>query len=386
MLLLYLPCTFCLGFFLIYIMRKDYSLPHRLVTIIAALLTILFFANSLYFSNFEDYKTLAWSQLIKHITTPLLPFAVLIYLHILANKKIKLWQTVAYITFPVLVGTACTTIYLTIGLDNIALYLEDIEKAGHILPVYQSNVLYQAYEIVCCTAYDLILWLECIYLFLYALHFLYISGCRWSSIVNFISNKGYLTPLQLQSIFVFPVFLLCMARTFYTRWFLLEHPYISDIVSIFAAMICICFCLVGLYSQLEKLSIWFFIAPIRGNFIYTTEHQLNRNDELHERFKSLFEEQKPYLQFSLKLEDLAAMLQTNRQYLSHLINTEYKQTFPDYINSLRIKSAQEYMLQHPHATQDEIARNSGFNSAQTFNRRFKLEAGMTPAEWLASRN
>ena len=106
MLLLYLPCTFCLGFFLIYIMRKDYSLPHRLVTIIAALLTILFFANSLYFSNFEDYKTLAWSQLIKHITTPLLPFAVLIYLHILANKKIKLWQTVAYITFPVLVGTA----------------------------------------------------------------------------------------------------------------------------------------------------------------------------------------------------------------------------------------------------------------------------------------
>ena len=390
LLLLYLPCTFCLGFLLIYIMRKDYSLLHRMVSIIAALLTIHFFANSQYLSNFEYYNTLTWSLLVKHFTTPFLPFVGLMYLILLAGKKIKVWQYVTFITIPVLVGTACVTIYLMIGINGIATYLEDIEKAGHISEKYSSDMLYGAFEIVCQTAYDIILWIEGAILSLCTLRFLHQSGCRRKNLAAFLLGRGTLSPLQLQSILSICLTAVCITRTLYTRWFFLEHPYISDILSIIAALLCIGFLFTGLYSQLAALNIGIFVAPVRGSMTelaaVSSEYQMSRSENLLERFRTLMETQKPYLRYSLRLEDLAAMLQTNRQYLSHLINTEYKQSFPDFINSLRIKHAQTYMLNHPNATQDNIARNSGFNSAQTFNRRFKIETGETPAEWLSNKH
>ncbi len=388
LLLLYLPCTFCLGFLLIYIMRKDYSLLHRLVSIIAALMTIHFYANALYLSDFEYYNTLAWSLMVKHFTTPFLPFVGMMYLIVLSGKKIKPWQYVTFITVPVLVGTACTTIYLMTGIDNVTVYLEDIEQAGYIPENYQQDAMYKAFDVVCQTAYDIVMWIEGLVLCLFAMRCIYKSGCKWRDITAFLSNKGTLSPLQLQSIFAVIVTALCESRMLYTRWFFLDHPYISDITSIVTAVLCICFLFVGLYSQLETLSLGFFVAPVRDGVIKSAEssgYQLSRSEELLVRFKALMDTKKPYLQYSLKLEELAAMLQTNRQYLSHLINTEYRQSFPDFINSLRIRHAQKYMVEHPRATQDDVARNSGFNSAQTFNRRFKHETGQTPAEWQAEK-
>lgn len=387
-LLLYLPCTFCIGFLLIYLLRRDRSMAHRFMTICIAFLSIQFFANAQYFSSYDDFLSLVLSMLLRHFTTPLLPFVSLMYLITLAGTKIKTWQSVFFITFPIFVGATCATIYFLVGIDQIAIYLKDLEKLGCIPDVYKSNKYFMAYENICWHAYIAIIWFECAYLVFRAFKYLHQSGCGFTAICDFFIRRGRLQPLQLQSVMIILIVLMLITRTCFSRWFFLSYPLVSDVVCFLQAIILLHFFLVGLYTKQRYLTLQFILAPITSedskSLQEATLYQQNREGELLQQFSQLMETRKPYLQYSLKLDDLAAMLNTNRQYLSHMINTEYQQTFPDFINSLRIKCAKEYMLAHPDAHQEDIARHSGFNSAQTFNRRFKIDEGQTPAEWLAA--
>ncbi len=51
----------------------------------------------------------------------------------------------------------------------------------------------------------------------------------------------------------------------------------------------------------------------------------------------LMQQQKPYLQASIKLADLAKQVHTRPNYLSQVINSRAGESFFDYINRHRIK-------------------------------------------------
>ena len=99
------------------------------------------------------------------------------------------------------------------------------------------------------------------------------------------------------------------------------------------------------------------------------------------RFEQLFFEEKAFLEPGLTLQPLAARLFTNKTYLSRFINDTYDMSFPDLLNKVRVDYAQHYILEHPEARQDEIARASGFLNAPAFSRVFKRIAGITPKAW-----
>ena len=54
------------------------------------------------------------------------------------------------------------------------------------------------------------------------------------------------------------------------------------------------------------------------------------------------------------------------------------------ITILRVDYAEQYILSHREARQDEIAEACGFLSASSFNTTFKKVTGMTPKVWIAS--
>jgi len=107
-------------------------------------------------------------------------------------------------------------------------------------------------------------------------------------------------------------------------------------------------------------------------------------DSLLARFERLIFGKQLFLEPGLTLLDVAEKLNTNKTYISRLINNTYEMGFPDLINALRVDYAEQYIVAHPDARQAEIAQACGFSSASSFNNIFKKITGMTPKIWLAT--
>ena len=105
------------------------------------------------------------------------------------------------------------------------------------------------------------------------------------------------------------------------------------------------------------------------------------DDSLLTRFQAVMLNEQLFLKPSLSLQDIAERLHTNKTYISKLVNNTYNMSFPEFLNTLRVDYAQQYIRNHPNAKQEEIARASGFLSASTFNNIFRKITGMTPKMW-----
>ena len=107
-------------------------------------------------------------------------------------------------------------------------------------------------------------------------------------------------------------------------------------------------------------------------------------DTLLSQFQHLMRDEMLFLQPRLSLDDVAEKLGTNKFYVSKMVNNAYNLGFPELINTLRVDYAEQYILNHRDAKQDEIARQCGFLSASSFNTTFKKVTGVTPKVWIAS--
>lgn len=108
------------------------------------------------------------------------------------------------------------------------------------------------------------------------------------------------------------------------------------------------------------------------------------DDSLISRFQQLMLHGQAFLEPGLTLGDVAERLHSNKTYVSRLVNNTYNIPFPDLINTLRVDYAEQYIVLHRDARQNEIATACGFTSASSFNNIFKKVTGMTPKIWLAT--
>ncbi len=104
------------------------------------------------------------------------------------------------------------------------------------------------------------------------------------------------------------------------------------------------------------------------------------------QFRHLMREEKLFLQAGLTLGDVAERLDSNKTYVSKMVNRNYKMGFPELLNILRIDYAQRYIRAHADASQEEIAKACGFLSASSFNSTFKRITGFTPKVWQARKD
>ena len=103
---------------------------------------------------------------------------------------------------------------------------------------------------------------------------------------------------------------------------------------------------------------------------------------LMQRINQVMEEQKLYRNSELKLQDLAAVLGTNRRFVSDCINSQMGCTFSQYVNIYRINYAKHVLRQRPDKKIADVYIESGFANEISFYRTFKSVTGMTPKEWL----
>ena len=96
--------------------------------------------------------------------------------------------------------------------------------------------------------------------------------------------------------------------------------------------------------------------------------------------------EKPYLNPSVSLRDLANQVEIHPNQLSWLLNEYVGKKFNEFINYYRLEHFKELAKnpENAHISIIGLAYESGFNSKTVFNTFFKKELGITPIEYLKS--
>ena len=104
------------------------------------------------------------------------------------------------------------------------------------------------------------------------------------------------------------------------------------------------------------------------------------------RLYEVLDTEQPYLNDSLTLADLAALIPISDKKLSELLNKHVCINFYDLINNYRVETVKQKMAS-PEARQYTllaIAFDSGFKSKTSFNRVFKQKTGVSPSQYYES--
>ena len=94
----------------------------------------------------------------------------------------------------------------------------------------------------------------------------------------------------------------------------------------------------------------------------------SQNIHIKNRLEKLFKKEQIYLNKDLTIWELAKQLNTNRSYLSQIINTDYGQNFSTFVNSHRARYAESLQQSRPELSQADIADLSGFGSVKSWKR------------------
>ena len=110
----------------------------------------------------------------------------------------------------------------------------------------------------------------------------------------------------------------------------------------------------------------------------------DKSENLMDGICQLMDNEQLYLRSELKVQDIATRLNTNSTYISQCINSSLGQSFSQFVNTYRIRHAQDMLRRQPDAKISLVASESGFSSEVSFFRNFKAITGMTPREWIGS--
>ena len=109
-------------------------------------------------------------------------------------------------------------------------------------------------------------------------------------------------------------------------------------------------------------------------------------EDLTRKIEYYLKTEKPYLNSSFELADVAIALGASQKQISFACKHILNQKFTDLRTHLRVTHAKELLQKGiaENLTVDAIGSNSGFKSRSTFYEAFKSETGMTPSQYLES--
>lgn len=147
--------------------------------------------------------------------------------------------------------------------------------------------------------------------------------------------------------------------------------------------------MVGYLGYKQDFSIENFLKDIKNNEALARTIKISINDtelygkNLFENLKKLLEENEIYKNKDLCITDIAIMLNTNRTYISKIINEKFKTNFSTMINHYRIEHAKKILKdsKYRQLSINEIGELSGFSSESSFYRIFKNHENISPGNY-----
>lgn len=107
-----------------------------------------------------------------------------------------------------------------------------------------------------------------------------------------------------------------------------------------------------------------------------------------EKLRRIMANEKPYLDHTIRMEDLADKLNLSRNHTSQIINQHYNLSFFDFVNKYRVEEAKKLLAQNEknNANITQIVYDSGFGNRASFYKAFRKFEGQTPTQYLNRSN
>ena len=118
----------------------------------------------------------------------------------------------------------------------------------------------------------------------------------------------------------------------------------------------------------------------------TGVENLEKRRDLMKRLDKYLDDEKPFLNSELTIDNLAIGMEMSSRELSALINQDMGQSFFDLINTHRVEEAKKILdtTTDQKLTVLEVMYKVGFNSKSSFNTAFKKYTGKTPSQYKKS--
>ena len=107
----------------------------------------------------------------------------------------------------------------------------------------------------------------------------------------------------------------------------------------------------------------------------------NQKEYILSKLTNVMETEKPFLNPTFSLPDLADKLKISVHQLSQTINEGLNKSFFELAAEYRVNEAKRLLKDQPNIKIEEIAEQVGYNSKSSFNTVFKKITGMTPSEF-----
>lgn len=391
-----LPFSVCVVWLILVLFRGHKSYSNRLFMWIMVLLAVSFWAGSNHKPPFLDFRKLVYVDIVMQFSTIAVFPLICFYIRSLYDETNL--SVNAYLLYlpSILLTTAAIVVTILLGEDHCSELIQSIYSNNLVLD--QFEVVDRAYIVLTYKLYRIVFFVSLALSFVYVFSRLFTGKFK---IVHFLSFlRGHKSSfvaniLCLFFIIYFVLWALCVifADVFMnalsicstlwcatTAFLLFLIGYVSAIPP-----------LPGGYMNLERMRHPFSaMKQSRQEFLQSidsgpvTETPVSGYDKIMESFKQLMITEQGFLNPSMTIDEIASRLNTNRTYVSKLVNIYYGMPFRDYLNGLRMDYAKQLMIDEPDAVIDYVAAKSGFQSSTQFIRKFREIEGTTPTVWKAS--
>ena len=388
-----LPFSVCTVWFLLTLFKSRKSVSDRLIKWVMGLLAVAFYCGSAHLDPNPNYIKMAVCDLLMQFSTLAVFPIICLYIKSCYDDFQASW--VPYLsTVPSLVFFAVSLVLTCmLGLDRSAFLLRNVYEGSisfiQLSPLDNAYYIfaYQVYFIVFIVSLSVALIYVFVKLFSGKFKFNHISAFLRGQKSSFVANMVCLF-FAIHFIFwgiglIFNSVFLDSLNIWSTFWSL-----ITAILMFLVGYVTAVPPLPGGYLNMERLRHPFSaMNQSRQEFLQGIDSgpmagaATSGYDKIMESFKQHMEKEQGFLNPMLTIEEISRTLNTNRTYVSKLVNLYYGMPFRDYLNKLRMDYAKQLMTDEPDASLDYIAAKSGFQSSTQFIRKFRETEGVTPTVW-----
>jgi len=382
---------------------KRKNLTQRIFFCLLFFCTYYYISYALYISPWTDYKLMVRFDVFNMPVSMMILALNILFVHSHKNKRLMSSKWHFFIFLPALFYLiAGVLLYDLVGLDRAA-YCEQLIDEGKSLPAEYLTPAYLMHSFVSETLFNSFSFVGLVITVYISSRVARFQGYRFGDIYRFFFKGATTTTVRAICLLDSVVMVLMMPIALAGRMWMLHHPVFSVIISLLTAFVMFLLCYVEYLVDLRKCTLFQLshidfgsdlkkpdpsngvsdVVPVddfqSNNF---TESAETMPDSLPAMVRQAFDVDHVYRDPELSIVSLADHLGTNRTTLSLAINQVFGINFRQLVTNYRVEAAKRYMLEHPNATQDAIAVECGFSSAQTFNLKFKVATGQAPRAWL----
>lgn len=365
---------FVLAVVIVIINKK--ALTHRLVVVGLLNASLVFFINFFYFEGFTNLYY--WFNSL-HITSLLFVFPLIYFIikQLVLNTFCKK-ELLRHLTPGIVIGL----------ISSVLLYGFTTAEAGvHYFEHYRSGTVFDTTALRILAVYRIV---NVVFLLLQIAFYMYTLARIPAQLKKQLLNEySYDTQIDIgwiKGIAVIVTLLGVLCIIYYIFIPPREHEDMFMIVFLFLISAIIIY--ISAKAMVFKTP---DVEPISEcnqeveKMLYSNELQLpkelnSKDEQLFNALTHRMKHDKLYLKPDLCLQDLCALLNTNRTYLSSLINRQTGGNFNFFVNNFRVKHVNEYAKSNPKACAEHLAEIGGFGSVSSMRRAMKRWAETDTAQ------